>query len=138
MERKTFKIHELALDQLRQWEVYAKRWNYRLEMREWEGREQWHFICSGYAYSESDRMPWGSCGQSIATAHDGSHGYLLSTESVLARVVAHLRNVHRDIEIAVYGGENSGREHQELASDSDNRVSNLGNRRDANRRKNQK
>lgn len=104
-------IAELAVQQLRKWEHYAKRWDLRLEMRDWQGRTQWHFICSGYAHSETEVLPWGSCGQSILTVHDGSNGYLLSSEQILARVVAHLRNVHRDIESVVYGLEINGESH---------------------------
>lgn len=96
--------------QLRQWRAYAQRWVMQPEMRVTtsehslgEGINQLHLVCAGLRYHTIDPFPWGTCGQSIWVVFDGSVFVAVDTETLEAAVVAHIRNVHRDIESVVYG-----------------------------------
>lgn len=104
-------IHPIAQKQLEQWSFYAKRWGLRAETRETEeghklgkGVLQLHLVCAGYAGNYDEPVPWGPCGTSVYTIHDGGNFSVFDTETINSLVVAHIRNVHRDIEETVYNG----------------------------------
>jgi hypothetical protein len=105
-------ISALGISQLEAWQVVAGKWTLQPGILVTEenhylgpGVEQLHLICMGLRRHESDVQPYGGCGQGIVVLNDGFSGYLITDpETILMRVVAHIRNVHRKLEPEVYGG----------------------------------
>lgn len=105
------KISPVALDQLKAWLRYARQWRLFPELRTTEenhilgaGVEQLHIVCAGFKGHEEEPQPWGPCGTSIYVFFDGSTFNLFDVATVEALVVAHIRNIHRQIEEVVYNG----------------------------------
>lgn len=111
MERRTGQISALAHSQLEQWRIYARRWQVVTEYQvtpdnhpKGGGISQMHLVCAGLRHQFDQPMPWGPCGQTIQVIYDGDHFVMVDVETVESLIVAHIRNVHREIEEAVYNG----------------------------------
>lgn len=89
MNRPQRAVSPVAIAQLSAWEMVAREWPINFVPHD----DAWHAHCA-------------VCGTTITPLADyrGS-GYWISIDIMLAAMVAHLRNVHRDIEGEVYKGD---------------------------------
>jgi hypothetical protein len=102
----------IAHGQLASWRIYARRWCLLPELRHTErghmlgeGIEQLHLVCYGLREHCDQPMPLGPCGTSIFTLFDGGNFLQCDIETLDTLVVAHIRNVHREMEELVYNGQ---------------------------------
>jgi hypothetical protein len=95
-------INPVAIAQLKQWEEMALKWPVRYEYK----LNDMHLCCA-------------TCGITVFAVEHYHKPYTASLEIYLAAMVAHLRNVHRDIEKAVYQDDKSnGSEDTEPVGDA--------------------
>lgn len=100
-------LSAIAMSQLEAWEAVAKRWMLNPQIlvtvqghRDGPGLEQLHLTCGGYGIS--DTGPAAGCNQTIWMIHDGHDYITFHNSDLLAATVAHIRNVHRNMEEDVY------------------------------------
>lgn len=105
LRKRSTDIAEIAAIQLKAWQMYANRWQLMPEYREREqtGVNELHLICAGLKNEYPQPMPFGGCGISIFTLWDGNFRRI-DIDTIKTLIVAHLRNVHRDMEEVVYNG----------------------------------
>lgn len=105
-------ISALAHEQLEAWRKYARVWIVAPEVRHEgqngyrinPGKPEIHLVCLGLYHPSGNYLTVTGCGQSIFQINDGENWRNFDIETLESLIVAHIRNVHREIEDAVYSG----------------------------------